>query len=506
MPSSAPYALPVIAGIARQVRPSSVLDIGVGFGKYGCLFREYLDIWDMQSVSDYERSRWKTRIEGIEATPEYLTPLHDYIYDRIHLGDVNEVIDTLGAYDVVVMGDVLEHFPKPAGAALLDKLFAHTAKCLLLTFPPDCAENHNVLGNPYESHRSSWNRKDFRRFDRVGYRVFEGRVALVVIAKPPHELPLLTPYFGARRRTGGWQGLAMNLLVGTLGPSRAARLSTRLTGARPVRQPISRLHATRPKTHTRDAASGGARAEPSWERVWRHEPSDAEDDLRLTREAQGRRWGLVVEQLEGAFGSLRGLRTIELGSGRGDLSALLAQRGAQVTLIDQSKAALEQAKRRFNRLGLNARYECADILGPLDTWRDRADVALSLGVVQHFRGDQRTAALKAHRDVLRPGGLAIVGVPHAWCVPYRWWKLYLELRGWWPYGLEIPYSRREIAARARAVGFDQTETRCLGFWQSVGDHWGKLLTGCQPSWVDRPSWLDGLMGAMLLLFARRRRA
>ena len=66
MPTSVPYCVPVIASIARQLRPKSVLDVGVGFGKYGYLFREYLDVWDMHSVRDYERRRWTTRIEGIE--------------------------------------------------------------------------------------------------------------------------------------------------------------------------------------------------------------------------------------------------------------------------------------------------------------------------------------------------------------------------------------------------------------------------------------------------------
>lgn len=229
MPSSVPYALPIIASIARQLRPLSVLDVGVGFGKYGCLFREYLDIWEMQTIADYDRSHWKTIIEGIEATPEYLTVLHEYVYDQIHVGDVNEIIDTLGTYDVIIMGDVLEHFEKNAGGRLLDRLYDHTEKCLLLTFPVDCAKRDNVIGNPHESHRSAWNRRDFKRFPKVGYKRFEGRAALVAIARPPHPAPVLTPCLGARRRTG-WKGLATSLLVRTLGPINASRLASRLAG------------------------------------------------------------------------------------------------------------------------------------------------------------------------------------------------------------------------------------------------------------------------------------
>lgn len=225
MPTSVPFGVPIVASVARQIRPRTVLDVGIGFGKYGFLFREYLDIWDMECVGDYDRSKWKTTIEGIEATPYYLTPLHQYIYDKIYTGDVLDIIDTLGQYDVIIMGDVLEHFPKETGVLLLDKLLAHTDKCLLLTFPPDCKSNDNVLGNHYESHRSAWNRRDFRRFENAQYKQLEARTALVAISKPPTVPPILTPCFGVRRRTG-WKGILTSFLVRTLGWRNASRIGS----------------------------------------------------------------------------------------------------------------------------------------------------------------------------------------------------------------------------------------------------------------------------------------
>ena len=229
MPTSVPYCVPIIASVARQLRPASVLDVGVGFGKYGFVFREYLDIWDMQDVHGYDKARWKTRIEGIEATREYLTPLHDYIYDKIHIGDAMSLMDSLGQYDVIVMGDVLEHFDKAVGRALLDKLYARAKKCLLLTFPEHCSTNHDRLGNPYEAHRSSWGRKDFRFFTQVQYKLLDGYTALVAVTRPPHDPPLLTPCFAARRRHG-FKALLANLLVHALGSINASRLVSLLTG------------------------------------------------------------------------------------------------------------------------------------------------------------------------------------------------------------------------------------------------------------------------------------
>lgn len=240
-----------------------------------------------------------------------------------------------------------------------------------------------------------------------------------------------------------------------------------------------------------------------WDRLWRHTPSDAKDDALLARERRSPRWASIVEKLEITFGSIKRLRAIELGSGRGDLSALLAESGANVTLLDSSDKALNQARHRFDRLGLEADFQHGDMLRTPQSLRGRFDVALSSGVIEHFKNDYRTRAVQAHYEVLAPKGVAIISVPNAWCIPYRVWKLYLELRGWWPYGLELPYSRRELIGRARRVGFERIEGRCMGFWQSVGDQLGRNLLGRGPDWVDRRSFMDETMGLVLLLFAWR---
>jgi SAM-dependent methyltransferase len=240
-----------------------------------------------------------------------------------------------------------------------------------------------------------------------------------------------------------------------------------------------------------------------WDRLWRHSPPDAKDDALLAREERSPRWSAIVERLERTFGSVAGLKTVELGSGRGDLSALLARRGANVTLLDSSKTVLAQAARRFERLKLNARFKHADMFSSLSLDSGDFDVALSSGVIEHFKGVERARSVGAHFDVLRPGGMAIISVPNAWCAPYRLWKSYLELRGWWPYGVEFPYTHRELVRLAYNVGFSRVEAGSLGFWQSVGDHLGRGLLRRGADWVDRPSRLDGAMGMTLLAFAWR---
>lgn len=240
-----------------------------------------------------------------------------------------------------------------------------------------------------------------------------------------------------------------------------------------------------------------------WDRLWQSEPSLAKDDTLLTRERNHPRWSWIRRRLEQTFGSLQGLRTVELGSGRGDLSALLAQHGANVTLLDTSEHALRQAQHRFNRLGLSAAFEKGDLFDASALKKTTFDVALSSGVIEHFVDEQRTQSIAAHASAVRTGGVVVLSVPHAHCPTYRLWKLYLECRRWWPYGLELPYSRRELTRRASQSGLSELESVVYGFWQSIGDHGLKTIFGRTPDWSNHHSWLDRWFGATLVLMGRK---
>ena len=83
LPSSQHYHISKIMDLVTIVDPRSVLDVGTGFGKYGILCREYLELWDgRQKYSDFKR-----RIDGVEAFSPYITPLHNYVYDNLYVED-----------------------------------------------------------------------------------------------------------------------------------------------------------------------------------------------------------------------------------------------------------------------------------------------------------------------------------------------------------------------------------------------------------------------------------
>jgi hypothetical protein len=163
MPTSFPQQISTIVRFIMHLNPKSILDIGVGFGKYGMLSREYLEVWGHES----NYGRFTRRIDGIEAFPEYLTPLHKYVYDHIYPGNALKVVDTLEiSYDLVIMVDVLEHFSKKEGKALIAKLLKKHRGVLIST-PKEFLEQHDTFENEFETHRSHWSCSDLASLGSV---------------------------------------------------------------------------------------------------------------------------------------------------------------------------------------------------------------------------------------------------------------------------------------------------------------------------------------------------
>ena len=169
MPTSNIDPIPLIIKTVNNVKPDSILDIGCGFGKYGYLFRELLDICeDQKKVFDnysIDRRNWRHKIDAVEIFDKYICELQRYIYSNIFIGNISDLIGKLDHYDVILMADVIEHFKKKDGLKLLDKLFDKTNKLLIITTPPFDYQQGEFLGNKFERHESSWKAIDFKKFE-----------------------------------------------------------------------------------------------------------------------------------------------------------------------------------------------------------------------------------------------------------------------------------------------------------------------------------------------------
>lgn len=154
MPTSGWRKTMQVMGVLDKIPiPSSVLDVGVGFGRYGAMLREELDIRKRR----YPRDKWVTTIDGVEVWEEYISPLHRYVYNKLYIGDIGTLVATLGVYDLILLTDVVEHMTREQGAKVLLSLFdAHCRHGMVVTYPTIIGNEHVHWQNPYEQHLHVW--------------------------------------------------------------------------------------------------------------------------------------------------------------------------------------------------------------------------------------------------------------------------------------------------------------------------------------------------------------
>lgn len=165
MPSSASETIPYEIEFIRKNRPhlSSVLDVGIGFGKGGFLIREY---FDAKEYHRYQPKDWKVKITGVEIYPGYLSELQKTIYNKIIVGDIFKILPELGMFELAILGDIIEHFSKTDGLRLIKELFKHVKDIVITTtngYLSHVADNENK----YEKHKSGWTIDDFRKFQVI---------------------------------------------------------------------------------------------------------------------------------------------------------------------------------------------------------------------------------------------------------------------------------------------------------------------------------------------------
>jgi hypothetical protein len=143
--------------------------VGVGMGQYGFLLRmnlENINLFRIEGsqASQRPKSEWKTRIDGIEGYSGYLTPVHDYVYNQIMLGDALEMLAKIpdATYELVLAIDILEHFDEPQGRTFLSECQRVSRKAVLISTPTDF-HHQEVEANPLENHRSHWEKSDLQQ-------------------------------------------------------------------------------------------------------------------------------------------------------------------------------------------------------------------------------------------------------------------------------------------------------------------------------------------------------
>jgi 2-polyprenyl-3-methyl-5-hydroxy-6-metoxy-1,4-benzoquinol methylase len=151
-----------------QPNPQRILDVGAGYGKHGVLLREYLDPTPV--------------VHGVEAWEPYVDA-HRLrgIYDHLYVRNILDFTDVeLLSYDLVVMGDVIEHLEKQDGIDFINRVSGW-----MVIATPAVHFNTDPHLPPTERHLSHWVPADFEETGRLDHVEFKYG-ALIVRLKPRH--------------------------------------------------------------------------------------------------------------------------------------------------------------------------------------------------------------------------------------------------------------------------------------------------------------------------------
>lgn len=168
MPFSQSSQISAIIGYIEKIKPSSILDVGTGMGQYGFLARTNLENINLFQIEgkqgkQQEKKNWKILIDGIEGCDVYMTPVHDYAYNNILIGEAISLLKTIkdNTYELVLAIDILEHFSKKDAYIFLDELKRVSSKNVLISTPKKFIAQE-IEANPYENHRSVWSEEELK--------------------------------------------------------------------------------------------------------------------------------------------------------------------------------------------------------------------------------------------------------------------------------------------------------------------------------------------------------
>lgn len=149
------------------------------------------------------------------------------------------------------------------------------------------------------------------------------------------------------------------------------------------------------------------------------------------------------------LGPVENNKTLVVGSGSGELAAMLAQRGAQVLAVDIDEASVQLTQKTANEMGVQLQTRCARLEDL--TFTNNYDLVLATDVIEHIEDDQK--ACEQLRNLTRAQGRVVVTVPAmSWLFGYHDEVL----------GHYRRYSRSQLQNVMLPQGFELLQSRYFG--------------------------------------------
>ena len=177
---------------------------------------------------------------------------------------------------------------------------------------------------------------------------------------------------------------------------------------------------------------------------------------KMTRQITGR---ILVGTLKKYVQQQKGILLTELGGANSAFLEMLIDEfnPAKYVIIDNNPAGLEKTKQRIKKDD-NVVLLYKDILND-DFENIKSDVVLSIGLIEHFDKKGTRKTIKAHFDLLKPNGYALITFPTPTFL-YRIARFISEKLGLWIFHDERPLYLKEVLETAEEFG-EQLEYRII---------------------------------------------
>lgn len=157
MPTSLSENIHNVINIVMSLRPNKILELGCGLGKYGVLLREYYDVNIKHNIPKH---KWTTTIDTIEIFPDYICPIHYYVYNKIIIGNfLTQIKNVDDDYDVALCVDVIEHLEFNRALEFIKEVKTH-CKNIVMVVPDFNLVQGAAYHNEHETHLSVWDTEE----------------------------------------------------------------------------------------------------------------------------------------------------------------------------------------------------------------------------------------------------------------------------------------------------------------------------------------------------------
>lgn len=160
----------------------------------------------------------------------------------------------------------------------------------------------------------------------------------------------------------------------------------------------------------------------------------------------------IVARLKSAAGDLNGKKVLEVGAGTGRDSFLLAEAGAEVTVLDYADNSLTLMRDIAGSSKIPVLLVKGDAF-KLPIPDNTFDIVFHQGLLEHFEDPQ--PIIDENFRILKPNGLMLADVPQKYHV-YTVIKHFLIAINQWFAGWETEFTIQQLSGLAAKAGFQVT--------------------------------------------------